>query len=191
MQQLGGTDLKRLHRTWRRRNENRLAVLLEHVESPFNVGSIVRTAAAMGAESLYLAGRTPDVQIAGVRKVSMGTDRYLSVQRFETFKEAAAKARADGYRLVALELADESVPLPAARLDSDVCLVVGHEDRGVSAEALNSCDAVVFVPQLGKVGSLNVATALAVGCYEVRRQGFDFADQPAEGADGTEGFDAE
>ncbi|MFE9423138.1 TrmH family RNA methyltransferase [Kitasatospora sp. NPDC006697] len=178
MQQLGGTDLKRLHRTWRRRNDNRLAVLLEHVESPFNVGSIVRTAAAMGAESMYLVGRTPDVQIPGVRKVSMGTDRFLAVERCETFKEAAAKARAAGYRLVALELADDAVPLPEAPLDTDVCLVVGHEDRGVSVEALAGSDVVAFAPQLGKVGSLNVATALALGCYEVRRQGFDFADLP-------------
>src|SRR5580692_4585921 len=106
MPQLNGTGLKRLHRSWRRENTFRLAVLLENVQSPFNVGSIVRTAAAMGAESLYLAGGTPPLRSSGVQKAAMGTERYLQTQSFGTVAEAAAKARADGYRLVALELAD-------------------------------------------------------------------------------------
>jgi tRNA (guanosine-2'-O-)-methyltransferase len=176
MHQLNGTELKRLHRSWRRQKKFALAVILEDVQSPFNVGSIVRTSAAMGVDSLFLAGRTPDVQQPSVRKVSMGTDRFLSVERFADFGAAAAKARAAGFKVVALELTDEAVPLPQLPLDADVCLVVGHEDRGVSAEALAASDAVAFIPQLGKVGSLNVANALAVGCYEVRRQSFGSVD---------------
>lgn len=172
MQQLNGTGLKRLHRAWRRENERSLAVVLENVQSPFNVGSIVRTAAAMGADKLYLAGGTPEVKSSGVQKAAMGTDRYLDTEKFTTAVEAVKKAHADGYRVVALELADEAVPLFAADLSGDVCLLVGHEDRGVSAEALALCDVVAFAPQLGKVGSLNVASALAIGTYEVRRQGY-------------------
>jgi tRNA (guanosine-2'-O-)-methyltransferase len=57
-----------------------------------------------------------------------------------------------------------------ADLSGDVCLAVGHEDRGLSAACLQSCDAVVYLPQLGRVGSLNVATAAAIALYEVRRQ---------------------
>ena len=45
------------------------------------------------------------------------------------------------------------MPLFAAELAADVCLLVGHEDRGVTAEALELCDAVAFAPQLGRVGS--------------------------------------
>jgi tRNA (guanosine-2'-O-)-methyltransferase len=172
VQQFNGTGLKRLHRSWRRRNRFRLAILLENIQSPFNVGSIVRTAAAMGAEQLFLAGATPDVKNPGVQKVAMGTDRYVATTTFPTVGEAVCQARDDGFRIVALELADEAVPLFAADLASDVCLVVGHEDRGVSAEALSLSDVVAFAPQLGRVGSLNVASALAVGAYEVRRQGF-------------------
>lgn len=172
MQQLNGTGLKRLHRTWRRENERSFAVLLENVQSPFNVGSIVRTAAAMGADKLYLAGGTPEVKSSGVQKAAMGTDRYLGTEKFATVADAIKKAKADGFKVVALELADEATPLFAADLSGDVCLLVGHEDRGVSAEALSLCDAVAFAPQLGKVGSLNVASALAIGAYEVRRQGY-------------------
>jgi tRNA (guanosine-2'-O-)-methyltransferase len=51
-----------------------------------------------------------------------------------------------------------------------VCLVVGHEDRGLSPETLAGCDAVTFIPQLGRIGSLNVATATAIALYELRRR---------------------
>ena len=56
MKQLGPTDLKRLHRDWGKRTTGRLALLLDGVSSPFNVGTIVRTAAALRVEHLYLAG---------------------------------------------------------------------------------------------------------------------------------------
>jgi tRNA (guanosine-2'-O-)-methyltransferase len=192
MQQLNGTGLKRLHRSWRRENTFRLAVLLENIQSPFNVGAIVRTAAAMGAENLYLSGGTPPLKTPGVQKAAMGTDRYLQTQSFATVAEAMAKAKADGYRIVALELADAAVPLLTADLATDVCLVVGHEDRGVTAEALALSDVVAFVPQLGRVGSLNVSSALAVGCYEVRRQGFVATGLPAAvGADDSADFDVD
>jgi tRNA (guanosine-2'-O-)-methyltransferase len=190
MPQLNGTGLKRLHRSWRRENTFRLAVLLENVQSPFNVGSIIRTAAAMGAESLYLVGGTPAPRASSVQKTALGTDRYLQTQTFATVAEAVAKARADGYRIVALELADEAVALSTTDLATDVCLLVGHEDRGVTAEALSLSDVIGFVPQLGRVGSLNVASALAVGCYEVRRQGFEATGLPAgPGGDGLDDAD--
>ena len=58
MKQLGPTDLKRLHREWNRRSSGRLSLILDGVQSPFNVGSIVRTAAAYRVEHLYLCGQT-------------------------------------------------------------------------------------------------------------------------------------
>ena len=51
-----------------------------------------------------------------------------------------------------------------------MCLVIGHEDHGVRAATLDLCDVVAYVPQLGRVGSLNVATATAIALYELRRR---------------------
>ncbi|ANW17683.1 RNA methyltransferase [Streptomyces clavuligerus] len=178
MHQLRGTELKRLHRSWKRQSSAEVALLLENVQSPFNVGSIVRTAAALGVGRLYLAGNTASPRNAKAQKICMGTDRYLDVQTFETLPEAVERVRADGYRLVGLELADEAVPLHEADLSGATCIAVGNEDHGISPQALGMCDAVAFIPQLGRVGSLNVATALAVACYEVRRQ--DWAGLPAD-----------
>ena len=170
MKQLDGTGMKRLHREWRRRTEGRLALVLDDVQGPFNVGAVIRTAAALRAEHLWLAGRTPEPTDTKVAKTALGTERYLDVRRAETAVEAIAAAQAEGYRVVGIELTDAAVPLHELDLGPATCLVVGHEDRGVGAPTLAACDAVAFLPQLGRVGSLNVATAASIACYEVRRR---------------------
>jgi tRNA (guanosine-2'-O-)-methyltransferase len=164
------TDLKRLHREWRRRTDGRLSMVLDDVATPFNVGAIVRTAAAERVEHLYLSGATVVPTDSRARKLSMGTDRYLTWSEHDSGVAAVAAAREAGYRVVAVELADGAVPLHEAVLADDVCLVVGHEDHGLSKPVLAACDEVAFIPQLGRVGSLNVAHAAAIAIYEVRRR---------------------
>lgn len=170
MRALGGTDLKRLHREWRRRTEGRVALLLDSVQTPANVGAIVRTAAAYRVEHLWLAGATASPSAQGAARVHMGTSRYLTWTEAATGEDAVAEARADGWRVVGLELADGAVPLHEVDLGPAVCLAVGHEDRGLSSSVLAACDTVAFLPLLGRVGSLNVAAATAVALYEVRRR---------------------
>ena len=168
--QLRGTELKRLHRDWRRRSVARLALLLDNVGNPYNVGSIVRTAAGFGVDALYLAGSSASPRTPKAQKTALGTDRYLTWSQYPDARTATAAARADGYFVVGVELADPAVPLTELDLARDVCLVIGHEDHGVSAAGLAACDAVGYVPMVGRVGSLNVATATAIACYEARRQ---------------------
>ncbi len=172
MKQLGPTDLKRLHREWNRRSSGRVALLLDGVASPWNVGSIVRTAAAYRVDHLYLGGGATSPAHPKAGKTALGTDRYLSWSSFERSPDAADAAREDGFVVVGLELADAAVPLHQLGAGPDVCLAVGHEDHGLSAATLAACDAVAFLPLLGRVGSLNVATATAIALYELRRQGW-------------------
>lgn len=170
MRQLRPTDLKRLHRLWNRRSSGRLALLLDGVQSPYNVGSIVRTAAAYRVEQIYLSGNSTPPTSAKSAKVSLGTERYVSWSAFERGRDAADAARDDGYVVVGVELADAAVPLHQLAAGPDVCLVFGNEDHGISPATLAACDAVAFVPMTGRVGSLNVATAAAIALYEIRRQ---------------------
>jgi tRNA (guanosine-2'-O-)-methyltransferase len=170
VKQLKSVDQKRLHRTWQRRTDQRLALLLADVRDPFNIGSIVRTAAALRVEHLYLTAHAtaPDHQKVG--RTALGTERYLDWSRHARIEDAAVAARSDGFRLVGLELADESQPFFEVALHDDVCLVLGSESNGLSQAALDCCDAVGYLPQLGRVGSFNVAVAAAIAMYEVRRQ---------------------
>ena len=170
MRQLDGTGMKRLHREWRRRTTGRLALVLDDVQGPFNVGAIIRTAAALRVDDVWLAGHTPDPEDVKVGKTALGTQRYLTFQRAETTITAIEAARGAGYRVVGLELADGARPLHELDPVDAICVVVGHEDRGCSPATLDACEEVAFVPLLGKVGSLNVATAASIALYELRRQ---------------------
>ncbi len=167
---LGPTELKRLHRGWRHRTTGRLAVVLDNVMTPVNVGSITRLAAAYGVERMWLAGATPSVSHPGARRSALGTDRYVDIVDGGTAAEAMAAARAEGYQMVGVELAEGAVPLHQAPLHPDVCVVLGHEDHGLSVVSHAACDLVVYLPLIGRVGSLNVATAAGIALAEVRRQ---------------------
>jgi len=173
VKQLKSVEQKRLHRSWQRRTEQRLALLLDGVQDPFNVGSIVRTAAALRVEHLYLSAHAtaPSHQKAG--KTALGTERYLEWSVYERVTAAADAAREDGFRVVGLELTDESVPFFELDLTGAVCIALGHESNGLNNTALACCDAVGYIPQLGRVGSLNVAAAAAIAMYEARRQAWE------------------
>jgi tRNA (guanosine-2'-O-)-methyltransferase len=167
---LGDTEIKRLHRDWRKRTAGRLALLLDSVQTPYNVGAMVRLAAAERVEHLYLGGATVSPGHAKAAKTSLGTERYVTWSSHEAVTGALEAAREAGFFLLGLELAEGAVPLHQVALPADVCVALGHEDRGLSSVSLHGCDAVAFVPQLGRVGSLNVAHAAAIAVYELRRR---------------------
>jgi tRNA (guanosine-2'-O-)-methyltransferase len=169
---LGPTDVKRLNRSWRQLARARVGLLLDSVSQPFNVGSIIRTAAAFGVERIWLCGDTPPPEHPQARKTALGTGRLVTFERAPSGAAAAAAASADGLRVIAIELAQDAVPLYEAPLGGDVCLALGHEDRGCSAALLAAADEVAYIPQLGRVGSLNVAAAAAIALAEARRQGW-------------------
>jgi len=171
VRQLDGTGLKRLHREWRRRTEGRIALLVDGVSSTYNVGSLLRTSAAERVEHLWFTESATPPTAPGVGKTALGTDRYLTWTIGGSGAECAAAIRAAGWYLVGLELSEGALPLHEVDLRSaPVCLAIGHEDRGLASSTVAACDAVAFVPQLGRVGSLNVAVAAAIAIYETRRQ---------------------
>ena len=179
--QLGLTEVKRLNRGWRRRTQAEISLLLDSVGQPFNVGSIIRSAAAFGVQQIWLCGDTAQPGHPSARKTSLGTDRLLSFGHAQTAALGAQAARAAGFRVVAVELAGDAVPLHEADLAGDVCLALGNEDHGCSAALLAAADLVAYIPQVGRVGSLNVAAAAAIALAEARRR--DWAGQPDPGPD--------
>lgn len=170
MKNLDSTGLKRLHREWRRRTETDVALLLDSVQTPYNVGAILRTAAAYRVSHLWLAGATAAPTHAKTAKTALGTGRYLTWTITETAEEAVADLTARGYGLTGIELSEDAVPLHEVQFPDRTCLALGHEDRGLSGVVLEACDSVAFIPQLGRVGSLNVAAAGAIALYEVHRR---------------------
>ncbi len=167
---LGATDLKRLHREWRRSTKLRLSMVLDGVQKPFNVGGLFRSAAAYRAETMWLVPPTPPPTERSVAKSALGCERLLDWHESESGPAAIAAAKTAGFVTVAIELTANAVPMFELELGSEVCLVLGHEERGVHASTLGVVDHVAYLPQLGKVGSLNVAQAGTLALYESARQ---------------------
>lgn len=172
MRPLIGTELKRFVREYRRANPARrdLVALLQSVEYPANVGSIFRLADGAGVRELVLTGITPTPPNATIDKVG----RFKSLRlpwRYEADPLVAIDSlKGDGYRIVAVELTDDAVPYHQYDYPAKTCLVVGHEDHGVTKATLAACDAAVFIPMYGKGLSLNVHVALAVVLYHILHQ---------------------
>ena len=103
-------------------------------------------------------------------KTALGTDRYVPAEAVATGADAVAEAHEDGFTVVGIELCEGAVPLHELALPDAVCLAVGHEDHGLARATIDACDHIAFLPMLGRVGSLNVATAAALAIYEVRRR---------------------
>ena len=170
---LSPTELKRLHRDWRRRVDVRLALILDGVQNPYNLGSILRSAAAYRCERVWLVPPTSGLGHAKVTKTALGSERLVTVEELPspaTGCDAVALAAEAGFTTVAIELAEGARPLFEIDLGPAVCLVLGHEERGVHRDTMAAVDHVGFLPQLGKVGSLNVAQAATTALYEATRQ---------------------
>ncbi len=167
---LSPTDLKRLHRRWRQRSQHRLGIGLDGVQGPFNVGAVIRTAAAYRCESLWLTESATGPDNPKVGKTALGTDRFMTATRVPTGSEMVGELHGRGFMVIAIELADTSKPLFELDLARDVCFIVGNEDHGCSSATLDAADEIAYLPQFGKVGSLNVATAASIAMYEWARQ---------------------
>jgi len=175
MKPLIGTELKRFLRDYRRAHplQHDLVGLLQSVEYPYNVGSIFRLADGVGMRELVLTGITPTPPNPTIDKVG----RYKSLKlpwRYEKDAVTAVKQlQGEGYHVVAVELAEGAVPYHEYQYPQKVCLVVGHEDHGVTKATLAACDGAVFIPMYGKGRSLNVAMSLGVVAYHVVEKGRD------------------
>ncbi len=149
----------------------RLAVILDNVRSAHNVGSIFRTADALGVSKLYLCGITPVPDGIGSRanrdiaKTALGAEQTVVWERKKRSADAIRQCKKDGYRIVALEQDARSVDVRKFRINKPVALVLGTEVSGISKRVLERCDTIVQIPMLGSKESLNVSVAFGVAGY--------------------------
>ncbi|MBN1428181.1 MAG: tRNA methyltransferase [Anaerolineae bacterium] len=169
MKQLRGTPLKRFLRDWRREHVElpELALVLQSVSYPANVGSLFRIADATGVGKMFLCGITPTPPNQTISKV--GRDKHNDVCWYyeKQAEDALRTLRSEGYHIYALELTDASRPYHQISYPDKLCLVVGNEDHGVTRSALALCDLAMFVPMYGKGQSLNVHVCAGVVLYHI------------------------
>ena len=132
-------------------------VAVENLDHDFNIGSIVRTANAMGARRVHVVGRK-----RWNRRGAMVTDRYLPVDHRPEVGELVDHCAREGLTLVGVDNVEGSIALEGAVLPERACLVFGSEASGLSEEMLAACEIVVAITQRGSTRSMNVGHAAAI-----------------------------
>lgn len=136
----------------------RISVFLESIRSPFNVGSIIRTAASLGRCGILLTPDCPDTNHPRVVRTARGAERSVEIRT-----AALEEIEAMDAPLIALEPGGEdleSFTFPARGI-----LLVGSEELGLSTEARACAQAVVSIPMVGPKGSLNVGVACGIALH--------------------------
>jgi tRNA G18 (ribose-2'-O)-methylase SpoU len=152
-----------------------VTVLLDNVRSLYNVGAFFRTADAVRAESIVLAGITPTPEDPRIAKTALGAECSVSWSGAADTAAAIDGLRARGHEIAAIETSLHAVDLFDWHPRFPVCVVFGHEVDGITPALLERCDVHVRIPTLGTKGSINVATAGGVVLYELLRKYRDLA----------------
>ena len=155
-----------------------MVVVLDNIRSLHNVGSIFRTADAVGATKIYLCGITPTPldRLGRVRppftKVALGSEENVEWEKRASTWRVLDKLKIEGYKVLAIEQHKKSIPyysLPTAYYSLDkVALVLGHEVRGLPESVLSRADKILEIPMSGIKESLNVSVAYGIVAFHLR-----------------------
>jgi len=146
-----------------------LLVILDGIQDPHNLGSILRTAEAVGAQGIVIPKRRAVGLTATVAKVSAGAVEYVPVAQVTNLSRAIAGVKEAGFWVVGADMDGEMVHFEAD-LTGPLALVIGGEGKGLARLTRETCDLTVRLPMYGSINSLNAAVAAAVMMYEVVRQ---------------------
>ena len=146
-----------------------LVVVLDGIEDPHNLGAILRTADASGADGVVIPERRAAGVTETVAKVSAGASEHLPIAKVTNIARTLEELKSKNVWTVGL---DERGPQSYDSLDykMDCAIVLGAEGKGLHDLVRKKCDFLVSIPMLGKVPSLNVSVAAGVVLYEIVRQ---------------------
>lgn len=171
MRKLTSQELAR-HRVLRAGVANRpraIYALADNIRSMHNVGALFRTADGAGVAKLFLCGISACPPRPEIRKTSLGAEEAVVWEYVPSAVQAVAALKAQGVQIVVLEHTDCSYDFRLALYRFPLCLVVGHEQHGVSEEVIALADLAVEIPMAGVKESLNVSVAFGIAVYEIAR----------------------
>jgi 23S rRNA (guanosine2251-2'-O)-methyltransferase len=152
-----------------KRGEHSLIVVLDGVEDPHNLGAILRTADAAGADGIVIPERRAAGVTGAVAKVSAGASAHLPVAKVTNISRSLEELKARDIWVVGLDERGKQ-NYDAIDYKMNCAVVLGAEGKGLHDLVASKCDFLVSIPMLGKVPSLNVSVAAGVVLYEVVRQ---------------------
>lgn len=154
-----------------------IIVIAHNIRSTHNIGAIFRTAEGFGIKKIILSGYSPypklekDTRLPHIaeklhlqiHKTALGAETIVPFEYRET--PNLLELRSEGYRLVALEQAPNSIPLPIYQPPQKIALLLGEEVEGITPELLAQCEDILEIPMQGQKESFNVSVAAGVAMY--------------------------
>ena len=145
------------------------ATVVHNLTSPENMGVILRTHVAFGGERFVMVGPEPWRFKKRTQAFSRRVEKICSIIYLPDDDSLLDWCRAERFAVVAIEISQDPVLLPAFHFPERPAIIVGHEGKGLSNEFLQRCPHVVTIPQFGPVGCLNVAVSCSIALYELNR----------------------
>jgi 23S rRNA (guanosine2251-2'-O)-methyltransferase len=152
------------------------SIWLHNIRSVYNVGSIFRTADAVGIDHIYLSGYTPlPIDRFGrnrndMNKIALGAEQSVSWSQLENIPEDIVELKKQGAQLICVEQHNNSIIysdfLPLKNIP-ELILSMGEETKGFDPEILLLADSIIEIPMRGEKESLNVSVAFGIAAYSV------------------------
>jgi len=151
------------------RGETPFFIILDEIEDPHNLGSILRTAECTGVHGVIIPKRRSVGLTATVLKTSAGAAEHVPVSRVTNLAQSIERLKEQGIWVVGADVA-ASADVYKQSFDMPLALVIGNEAKGIGRLIKEKCDFLVKLPMAGQLNSLNASVAAGVLMYEVLRQ---------------------
>lgn len=140
-------------------------IMLDVISSTENIGSIARSAAALGVHSYLLPEQAPHPYGRRALRVSMGHVSKLKINIYHNIYETIRELQARSYTVFGAEVSEESLALSELEVPKKWVLLMGHEGKGLSKEVQNACDKLVQIEMMPEIKSFNVGVAASILMY--------------------------
>lgn len=148
-----------------------VTVVLDQVIGEANVGSIFRLSDAFGIKEIVFGKIRPSLTSKRLKKTARNTQEYVKFQYQENLEKFIIQKKENGYKIIALEITESSIPLQDLSLQpsENIILIAGNENFGISENILQQCDKIVHISMFGNNSSMNVAQAVGIALYEITK----------------------
>ena len=163
------SELSELIETAKAKSEQPVIIVADSINDPHNLGAIIRTAEAIGAQGLVIPQRRAVGITSTVMKVAAGALETFAVARVVNLSRALEELKAAGFWIYGTA-ATGSQPVHTVQFSGAIALVVGSEGEGLSLLTQRCCDVLVSIPLVGDTPSLNASVATGMALYEIYRQ---------------------
>jgi len=150
-----------------------IRVLLHNIRSAHNVGSIFRTADAVGVSHVYLSGYTPcpldrfGRPVKEVAKTALGAEKVIPWEYYKTSIDLVGRLKREGFRVVGIEQDRRATDYKSYQAPEKLLVLVGNEVRGLSPALRRTCDVLLEIPMRGGKESLNVSVAFGIALFRI------------------------